>query len=120
MKFCLGHLWPTHPPVGDRGLHEEDLAHQVELLPQRDLQNIRLEPKQEEEDELPRSCEPPPGEAWLARAGGQPGAAAHSANTHSESGLEFQTKVRDCETFVCSSTLDTIVTVAGAGVGRWC
>ena len=74
MKFCLGQLWLTHPPVGHRGLHEEDLVHQVELLPQRDLQNIRLEPEQEEEDELPGAGEPPPGEARLAGAGGQPGA----------------------------------------------
>ena len=60
--------------MGDRGLHEEDLVHQVELLPEGDLQNIRLEAEQEEEDELTGAGESLPGEARLAGAGGQPGA----------------------------------------------
>ena len=81
--------------MGDRGLHEEDPVHQVELLPEGDLQNIRLEPEQEEKDELAGAGESPPSEAWLAKAGGQPGAEHTQAMLGSR--LEFQTKV--CEDF---------------------
>ena len=81
--------------MGHGGLHEEDLVHQVELLPEGDLQNISLEAEQEEEDELAGAGEPPPGEAWLTGAGGQPG--AEHTQPMLGSRLEFQTKV--CEDF---------------------